>query len=58
MMVCAQTVCYLKALGYNVTYVQFSGQHVVPPAIAADTVQWYLGRSAGAGGIPAGICNG
>lgn len=39
----AQDACYLEQVGYTVTYVQFNGAHEVPPAIAADTINWYQG---------------
>jgi hypothetical protein len=55
---CAQDVCYLENLGYQVTYIQFNGQHVVPPTIANDTVQWFLGSFAATGRVPGGICTG
>lgn len=33
----------LKALGYDVTYREFEGGHTVPPEIARDGFEWFLG---------------
>jgi phospholipase/carboxylesterase len=35
----------LKRLGYNVTYREFEGKHTLPPEIAAEAMQWFLGLS-------------
>ncbi|BDA49352.1 probable feruloyl esterase C [Coccomyxa sp. Obi] len=51
------TACYLKSVGYNVTYIQFTGKHEVPPQIANDTIQWYQGNFREAGSFPSGICS-
>lgn len=42
----AQVVCQLQQAGYQVTYERFQGQHVLPPAVAASMVSWFLGGSA------------
>lgn len=32
----------LKRVGYNVTYREFEGKHVLPPEIASDAMRWFL----------------
>lgn len=32
----------LKRLGYNVTYREFEGKHVLPPEIASDAMSWFM----------------
>lgn len=44
---CSRTVVpSLRRAGYDVTYVEFDGGHVVPPDIAGMAVDWFLGRNA------------
>lgn len=33
----------LKRLGYDVTYREFDGRHTLPPEIASEAMQWFLG---------------
>ena len=40
------------ACGYNVTYQRFSGDHLVPPAIANDTMRFFLGTFGSIGSLP------
>ena len=35
----------LRRAGYTVEYREFEGGHTVPPAVATDAVQWFLGRA-------------
>jgi phospholipase/carboxylesterase len=43
----------LERAGYDVTYREFDGGHVVPPALAAEAMQWFL-RPAAPGGAEGG----
>jgi predicted esterase len=36
----------LERAGYAVTYHEFAGEHVVPPAIADEAVRWLLAGAA------------
>ena len=36
----------LKALGYDVTYREFDGRHMLPPDIAHDAFKWFIDGSA------------
>jgi predicted esterase len=38
----------LKTLGYDVTYREFDGRHMLPDEIAHDAFKWFLGGSASA----------
>jgi phospholipase/carboxylesterase len=41
---CSRTIDRrLRAAGYDLTYREFEGEHVIPPAIAAEAVAWFSG---------------
>jgi predicted esterase len=41
----------LKGLGYDVTYREFDGKHQLPPEIAAEAMQWFMGLSKGGNNV-------
>jgi hypothetical protein len=40
------------ACGYNVTYEQFTGGHIVPLFVADGTMRFFLGTYSGMGRVP------
>lgn len=33
----------LEKLGYDVTYIEFEGEHAIPPDISEKAVHWFVG---------------